>query len=287
MQRSSKISDDEVLRLRKEIGILGIVPSPSSNEHETFRIMQGGISLIVYKSGKIVYEDNPETMKIIDRVFVLPELKSPYVYELGSDETGKGEWYGPLVVVCFSIKPRYINELRKMGVQDSKILSKRGIKIIANELKRNEHVLWKRLILHPAEYNTMILKLKAERKNLNDLLAWAHSNVIIDTVNELSQIDISSNSAIRVTIDQFSEEKTNLSLQELTKSGIKILQKVGGEEEIPVAAASILAKRFFEEEVDRMTQDYGIDFRIANPAEIPDNIKDLVAKTHFRNVSTR
>jgi ribonuclease HIII len=285
LQRSAKVTSDELLRLRAEIDALKIASSLPSNEYETLRVMQGGISLIVYKSGKMVYEDNSETMNIIDRIFVLSEQQTSYTYELGSDETGKGEWYGPLVVVCVSVKPSDINELRRIGVKDSKTLSKRGIKIIANELKKNKHVIWKRTLLQPLEYNSMILKLKAEKKNLNDLLAWAHTTAIKETVNELYPVIFSSSSTIRVTIDQFSEEKMGLSLQDLAKKGITIVQKIGGEEVIPVAAASILAKSFFEEEVDKMCQTHGIDFRIAKPAEIPSDIKGLVAKAHFRNVS--
>jgi ribonuclease HIII len=85
------------------------------------------------------------------------------------------------------------------------------------------------------------------RKNLNDLFAWVHSAAIMQTVKGSGII---SGSAIRVTIDKFAEDKVNLSLQKLEQREITIVQKIGGEEDIPVAAASIIAKSLFEEEVD-------------------------------------
>lgn len=77
----------------------------------------------------------------------------------------------------------------------------------------------------------------------------------------------------------------SLSLRELEEKGIMIIQQIGGEEHIPVAAASILAKSFFEEEVDKMSQVYGIDFRIAKPVDVPKDLQSRVAKLHFRNVA--
>jgi len=284
VQRSTKLNNDEVDRLRAILDASAIKLSSPTNEFEILRVMDRDISFIVYKSGKMVYEDNPGTMKIVDQILTSKEQNARFAYELGSDEAGKGEWYGPLVVVCVSIKPSDINELRRLGVKDSKTLSQRGIKIIANEIKKSGRVVWKRTLLTPPEYNSMISRLKAEGKNLNDLLAWAHSVTIREVIKELVSEAVSSSSPIRVTIDLFDEDKMSLSLQGLEK-GVTIVQKVGGEEDIPVAAASILAKSLFEEEVDKLCQNHRIDLRIAKPAEVPKDIIGLVGKVHFKNVS--
>lgn len=281
LQRSAKISTQEIDKLREAIRDAGIVPSPLTSEFEALKVKHGGISLIVYKSGKMVYEDNPATMKVVAQVFAIQQDVT-YAYELGSDEAGKGEWYGPLVVVCVAVKSTNIKDLRQIGVKDSKTLSPRGIKIIANELKKNSNIAWKTMLIPPAEYNLLILQYKNERKNLNDLLAWAHSAAIMQTVKGLGII---SSSAIRVTIDKFAEGKMDWSLQDLKQRGITIVQKTGGEEDIPVAAASIIAKSLFEEEVDRMCQTYGMDFRIMKTTDVPKDIIDQVAKMHFKNVS--
>lgn len=281
MQRSANLTTREIDKLIEVIRDTGIALSPLTSEHEELKVKGGGISLILYKSGKIVYEDNPATKMVVNQVLAM-EQDVTYAYELGSDEAGKGEWYGPLVVVCVSVKSTDIIDLRRIGVKDSKTLSPRGIKIIANELKKNSNVVWKTILLLPAQYNSLILQYKEEGKNLNDLLAWAHSAAIAQTVTELGT---TPGSAIRVTIDKFDQDKMILSLKDLEQMGITIVQKIGGEEDIPVAAASIIAKSIFEEEVDRMCQTYGLDFRIMNAIEVPKNILNQVAKTHFKNVS--
>lgn len=185
MQRSTRLTNDEIEKVRTAVNSSGIRPSSPANEFEILRGMDRGISIIVYKSGKMVYEDNPETMEIVDQVLSLVH-EADYAYDLGSDETGKGEWYGPLVVVCVSVKSSDTNELRRIGVKDSKTLSQRGIKIIATEIKKNLGLVWKRVLLSPAEYNAKIVQLKGEGKNLNDLLAWAHSKAIRETIEEIS-----------------------------------------------------------------------------------------------------
>jgi ribonuclease HIII len=95
---------------------------------------------------------------------------------------------------------------------------------------------------------------------------------------------IFSASSIRITIDKFAEEKMNSSLQGLKEEGITIVQKIGGEEDIPVAAASILAKNIFEEEVEKMSQRHRINFSTIQPSDVPKDILRQIAKMHFKNV---
>jgi ribonuclease HIII len=281
LQRSMKLTLQEIERLGDAVAAARITPSPLTSEYELLRVVQGKISIIVYRSGKMVYEDNDETMDLVGKV--LYQHNAEYAYELGSDEAGKGEWYGPLVVVCVAVKSENMHQLRRIGIKDSKSISPRGIKIIANELKKNKHVIWKQKLLRPTEYNSRVKSLKEEGRNLNDLLAWAHSVVIREALDEV-QCSQRPGEKIRVTIDMFSEEKTILALHGLDKTNVTIVQKIGGEEDVAVAAASILAKSLFEEEVDRMWRTFGIDLRIAKPADIPIEILDTVAKMHFRNV---
>lgn len=77
----------------------------------------------------------------------------------------------------------------------------------------------------------------------------------------------------------------NLNLRSLKEKGVSIVQKIGGEKDIPVAAASILAKNLFEEEVNRMSDKYRIDFRTVQPSDVPKDILGQIAKMHFKNVN--
>ena len=277
-----KLTSQEIDKLREQITAAGIEPSPLTSEYEALRVVRGKISIIVYKSGKMVYEDNDETMNLVDKV--LDQQKAEFTYELGSDEAGKGEWYGPLVAVCVAIRSEDIHQLRRIGIKDSKTISPKGIKIIANEIRKNKQIIWKQKMLRPPEYNSLVMSLKKEGRNLNDLLAWAHSAAITEVVDELQHKGLSHGDNIRITIDKFAEEKMMLALRDLSKTSVTIVQKIGGEEDMAVAAASILAKSLFEEEVDKMWQTFRIDFRIAKPTDVPAEILDRVAKTHFKNI---
>jgi ribonuclease HIII len=272
---STHLGINELNKLKEIIITKKLKETNPTSDYELLRIRDNNINLICYKSGKIVYQNNPETMEIIRHILA---TDSEYDYELGSDEAGKGESFGPLVTVCVALKPEQITELRTIGVKDSKQLSPREIVRIAEEIKKRR-IVYRKIILQPEVYNSKIKELKRETKNLNELLAWTHARVIQNTLDTLNY------NSVKVVIDKFDVEKTCKRLSKLDKNKIKIIQKSRGESEIPVAVASILAKSFFEQEVTLMCTRYGINFRKINPAEIPKVIIDKVYKTHFKNIS--
>jgi len=236
---STHLGINELTKLKEIIITKKLKETNTTSDYELLRIKDDEINLICYKSGKIVYENNPQTLQIIRQILV---TDSEYDYELGSDEAGKGESFGPLVTVCVALRPEQITELRTIGVKDSKQLSPREIVRIAEEIKKKRTV-YRKIILQPEVYNNKIKELKKENKNLNELLAWTHARVIQNTLNTLNY------NSVKVVIDKFDVEKTYRRLSKLDKNKIKIIQKSRGESEIPVAVASILAKSFFEEEV--------------------------------------
>src|SRR5581483_198147 len=116
--------------------------------------------------------------------------------------------YGPLVVACVAVKSSEINELRRIGVKDSKTLSKTALKIIAREIKANPKLVWRHVAFLPSEYNSILSKFKAEGKNLNHMLAMGHERVIRGAVTELQRTDAAlKGSAMRITIDEFDSKK--------------------------------------------------------------------------------
>jgi ribonuclease HIII len=275
MAISSTLGPRELQKLKGIIIGKNLRKEPTTNEYELLRIKDGKVMIIVYTSGKIVYENNPETLAIIDQVFI---NESKYDYELGTDEVGKGEWYGPLIVACVALKPKDIPELRKLGVKDSKLLSDSEILRISHEIKKRK-ILWRTLVLAPTTYNEKVEEFKKENKNINELLAWSHSALIKAILKEINF------SKVQVVIDKFDAEKTYRRLLQIDKEKVNIIQKTKGESEIPVAAASILAKNLFNEEVSKMSKSFGIDFKHVDPKEIPKNILKQVAKLHFKNIS--
>ena len=188
MPVSSTLSPDELTKLKGLVISMNLKKQSPTNPYEVLRIKDDDILIVVYSSGKIVYENNPSTMEILDKVM---KKTSVFDYELGSDEVGKGEWYGPLVVVCAALKLDDINYLRKLGVKDSKELSNNEILRLSKEIQKRK-IRWHPLILSPETYNSQVDAFKKENKNLNELLAWAHSVCI---KNMLDQLEYSKNSS--------------------------------------------------------------------------------------------
>jgi len=275
MPKTIIISFKELEKLKNYILASGIKRVTTSNEYELLRIRDGEANLIVYKSGKVVYENNEATRKIIDAIMV--EEREHYTYILGSDETGKGEWYGPLVVVCTALTPQQIKNFRKMGVRDSKTIGKKELFQLEQKVLK-ENFPKQISYLLPETYNKMYKDFRKENKNLNDLLAWAHS-AAIKTVLDLIKYE-----KVKIVIDKFDVEKTYRRLYTINDSKAKIIQKSRGETEIPVALASILAKVRFENLVDSLDGKYNLNLRNSKPEDIPVEVLPHVAKLHFKNV---
>jgi ribonuclease HIII len=139
-------------------------------------------------------------------------------------------------------------------------------------------------VVSPEKYNKLFEELSKEGKNSNDILAWAHSEVVKDLIEKAGTNDV------QIIIDKFDFNKTDsrLSSKERVRSvdqtKIKVIQKSKGESEIPVAAASIIAKSIFEEEVQKLSNKYGVDLKSIPPNDLPRDIIPKVAKTNFKNI---
>ena len=160
-----------------------------------------------------------------------------YEYTIGSDETGKGEWYGPLVITAVCTSDEENLKLKEIGVTDSKKLSRKQIMELHKKIEKL-NITYETIVLTPFSYNKLYDKFKKEGKNLNHLLAYLHSKAI---TNLLSQINTSN---VLVIIDKFDYKKMNEYLD--VNRSIKIIQESNGEKFIPVATSSIIAKYHYE-----------------------------------------
>ncbi|MGB8218893.1 MAG: ribonuclease HIII [Methanoregula sp.] len=269
------ISNEELEKLKAYILRTNIKRVKPSNDFELLRIKEGQVSIIVYKSNKIVHNGSEASLKILHEILTRDEQ---FDYILGSDETGKGEWFGPLVITATALTPEQIIELRKIGVRDSKTIKKAELIKLAEQLFKMDFARFT-IALTPEKYNQMYADFEKEGKSLNDMLAWAHSAVIKAMLKYVQA------KKIKVVIDKFDFEKTEFRLENVDRTNVEIIQKSKGESEIPVAAASIIAKHKFETEVDKLNEKYGIDLRTAQPKDIDRSILQFVAKLHFKNVN--
>jgi ribonuclease HIII len=275
--RSILLSPGELEELRNLLAEKKIKEIDVKSPHEICRFDDKvcGIFLVGYKSGNLVYREG-DAVKELLKDFLSDD--GEYDYIIGTDEAGKGEWYGPLVVACVALKPNEIPVMRKKGVRDSKKLGRNTLLKIGKELSEGKRIKEVR-VLSPEEYNKIYEEYSKKGKNLNDLMAQIHTDLIKKT---LSGIDYKK---AKVVIDMFDYKKTEEKLRDLEKKNLLIVQKTGGESETSVAAASILAKYLFEKEVDRLENEHKVRIRGAKPKDMPKDLMSRVAKLHFKNVS--
>jgi|WetSurMetagenome_2_1015567.scaffolds.fasta_scaffold02894_12 ribonuclease HIII len=276
--KSVLLSPEELKELRRLLTEKKVSEIDVKSPHEIYRFDDKicGIFLVGYRSGNLVYKEG-DAVKEILKDFLSED--DEYDYIVGTDEAGKGEWYGPLVVACVALKPNEIPIMRNMGVRDSKKLGRETLLKIGKDLSEGEKIKEVR-VLSPEEYNKVYGEYSKNGKNLNDLMAQMHTDLIKKVLSELEY------KKAKVVIDMFDYKKTEKLLRDLPKENLLIIQKTGGESETSVAAASILAKYLFEKEVDRLEKDHKIRIRGVKPKNIPKDLLSMVAKTHFKNVSS-
>ena len=201
---------------------------------------------------------------------------------IGTDESGKGDFFGPLVVAGFLIKRDMEADLREMGVTDSKNLSSTKIKNIASKLKKkySKHIS----IVSPS--NVKYNQLYESFKNLNKFLAWGHARVIQNLITEWP-ITIDG-----VVSDQFGNEQYIQNALSSMKN-LNLIQRPYGETNVAVAAASIIARDSFVRKIAAIQKDYGMKIPLGAGPNVSKAAKQFarengkenltnIAKIHFK-----
>jgi ribonuclease HIII len=201
----------------------------------------------------------------------------------GSDEAGKGDFFGPLITAGFFIESEEMkNDLIKMGVCDSKKLT--DVKIA--EIAKNLHVKYKKniAIVRPSveKYN----QLYDSFKNLNILLAWMHAMVMKELRTGFPQISTA-------IFDKFADKSLVLRFLRDVPD-LKVDAIVHGEDnDIAIAAASIIARNCFVKKISELSQDFAMKFPLGAGNPVISAGKEFVkkygreklksvAKTHFK-----
>lgn len=234
-------------------------------EYTIFSAKKEGVVVNLYKSGKLTVQGKNKDdfiefylePKIIKNFsYTNPEAFHLKIAHIGSDESGKGDFFGPLVVASVYADEEGIKKLIELNVQDSKRLSDASVIKKAKEIKKT--CAYKILILRPAKYNELYGKMK----NLNRLLAWAHSVII----KELK----TATKAKMAIVDKFADDSL---LKRFFKDSddFELIQKVRAEEDIVVAAASILARDSFLFSIEDLSKKYGVTL----PKGVNSNVKSV------------
>lgn len=262
------------------------VEQNDSNQYVVYRLKShGGTIATMYFSGKLVLQGREDFTKVIS---MLKEEKvdtsQEFLPHFGVDEVGKGDYFGPLVVVGCFVNGEFFKKVKLLGFADSKKFSDEKIENLYSMVK--DYPYYYSSIVYPNEYN----QLTKIYRNASLLLAKQHSKVIEEGLRDLESKKISCN---YVVIDQFSSSKSRVT-NELGQLGkkCKFVQFHKGESDIAVACASIIARGIFVQEWKKMNMKYNFHFP-KGASNVIDNAKlfvsvhgekelDSVAKTSFK-----
>ena len=213
------------------------------------------------------------------------EVHSPEMFEphFGVDESGKGDFFGPLVIAGVYVERVSARKLLDTGVQDSKrISSDARIRALAKEIRQIARDGVDVVAIGPRRYNELYKKFG----NLNSLLGWGHARVIENLLARKPDCP-------RSLSDKFADARVIENALMSHGKGIKIEQRTRAETDIAVAAASIVARDAFISWLDRKGKELGVRLGRGVSEEIKNTaaaivkkhgsaILSEVAKTHFR-----
>jgi ribonuclease HIII len=213
------------------------------------------------------------------------EVHSPEMFEphFGVDESGKGDFFGPLVIAGVYVDRGIARKLVDAGVQDSKrIGSDARVRALGETIRKAAGGLVETVLIGPPRYNELYEKFG----NLNKLLGWGHARVIENLLGKKPDCP-------RALSDQFADAR--VVEQSLLRHGrkIDIQQRTRAESDIAVAAASILAREGFINWLERRGKELGLRLERGVSANVKETAKKLVemsgakallelAKVHFR-----
>ncbi len=181
---------------------------------------------------------------------ITPSVKELPVFDchIGTDESGKGDYFGPLVIAGVYVTKQQEEVLADLGVRDSKRISDNRNKELA---KKIEELLGKKCVsivcISPERYNSLYDEIG---RNLNKVLGWGHARVMENL--------LSDNVCENAIADQFGDETIIKRALLVKGKSLNLIQSPKAERDIGVAAASILARARFLNELERLGKILGV-----------------------------
>ncbi len=257
------------------------------------------VNVTFYESGKLVIQGKgtrdfiefvlePEILKearLGYEAVLNPELLLP---RLGVDESGKGDFFGPLCIAGVYVNASVVEAWKEAGIRDSKhISSDKKIADLAKLIRETPGCVCTVVPIGNEAYNRLYSKMQS----VNTLLAWGHARVIENLMGVKDRMQPLPTRAIS---DQFASNKSVVAkaLMPLGRQ-IELVQRHRAEEDLAVAAASILARDEFVRRLARLEQEYGLKLPKGASAAVDEAAKEFiqrhgvdalskVAKMHFR-----
>jgi ribonuclease HIII len=294
---TGKLTDDQASAL--QAALVARSWKPRTVPHARFAFESDKCNVVFYESGKLVVQGKgtQEFVEFVLEPEILQQAKLGYETVLnpdlllprfGVDESGKGDFFGPLCIAGVYVNEAVINSWKELGMRDSKnISSDKKISELAEKIRKTPGCVVDTVTIGNEAYN----RLYARMRTVNAMLAWGHARVIENLMGKRYQMNPPP---VRAISDQFAASKSVIE-KALMSAGreIELVQRHKAEEDIAVAAASILARDEFVKGLAKLEKQFGVEFPKGAGANVDKAAKEFfekfgadelvkVSKLHFR-----
>lgn len=221
----------------------------------------GNTTITAYNSGKVVFQGSqaeelaaqwgaaavPTQKQRKETVSQLPTGLSQ-LSVIGSDEVGNGSYFGPVTVCAAYVPADQVAALKALGVKDSKALTDPQIVQLATQLKQT--IAYRLLIVTPEKYNQIQPKYNAVHMKVA-----LHNQAIYLLLNDIQPVKPDA-----IVIDQFTPEanyKKYVKNEQRQVTEPLYFTTKGEQYHVAVAAASIISRAAFLEELDKESKELG------------------------------
>lgn len=241
------------------------------------------VAITVYKSGKVLFQGvdaqveasrwgaisanstSTSSSPLKTKGDTLPANFEKYSV-IGSDETGTGDYFGPVTVAAVYVSAEKIELLQELGIKDSKMLTDEKMLLIADDIKEIcPHSI---LVLRNEKYNSVQQKGWSQGK----IKALLHNKAILHVLNK-----IAPSTPDYILIDQFAQRDVYYRHIQNEKEIVRdnVLFSTKAEQlHLAVAAASILARVAFLKEMDKISKEMNITI----PKGASNKVDEIAAK---------
>ena len=287
-----KLSPGAVQKLRAQLNEAGF--EFRSLQHAVFQARGEGVVASMYRSGKLVVQGSgaeawhtrylgaQETLAPREAKKKEDQSMPEVADSLGSDEAGKGDTFGALVVCAVAVPAGSAEMLLASRVADSKSLNDDLIRTLAPWLKENFPFALR--VLPPTDYNQRWIKAGS---NVNKLLTELHT----ECLHELHQ----KCGFQMAVVDRFSPSSPVSTRLRAMIPGLTVHEVPRAESHAAVAAASVIARDAFIGNMVELSEKWAMDLPLGSGSPVPPAMRRFVqlhspgemrqvAKIHFKNV---
>ncbi|ACB75380.1 ribonuclease HIII [Opitutus terrae] len=274
-----KLDDAQMEKLRGICEARGFTPVEVAYTRFAFKSDPARINLAAYTSGKVVVAGKGTeefvTMTLEPEItgaakLGYDEVLHPDWFEphAGLDESGKGDFFGPVIAATVIAEKPAIEAWRKAGVQDSKKIAETRIIELDKLIRETPGVVVRTCYCGMPKYNELMARPGA---NLNRLLAWQHATALDQA--------LAAKPVKWGLLDQFTEQP--LAQRELAKKGVKefeLKMRTRAEEDPVVAAASVVARAEFVRQMHQLSKRFGAKLQKGAGPLVKEQAAQIIAK---------